>query len=154
MEDKMTEDSTLTILLVEDNPGHAKLVEKNLRRSSISNKIVMLDNGQKALDFIFREGEYSDLKENGHYLILLDLNLLVIDGYEVLNRLKNDERSSHYPIIILTTTDNPYEVSRCYNMGCNVYITKPVDYDKFTEAIRSLGLFLKIVEIPKKEKQR
>jgi CheY-like chemotaxis protein len=114
----------------------------------------MLDNGQKALDFIFREGEYSDLKENGHYLILLDLNLLVIDGYEVLNRLKNDERSSHYPIIILTTTDNPYEVSRCYNMGCNVYITKPVDYDKFTEAIRSLGLFLKIVEIPKKEKQR
>ncbi len=150
----MCEDTPLTILLVEDNPGHAKLVEKNLRRSNISNNIIVLDNGQTALDFIFCEGEYSTRSENGNYLILLDLNLPVIDGYEVLNRLKHDDRSRHYPIIILTTTDNPYEVSRCYNMGCNVYITKPVDYDKFTEAIRSLGLFLKIVAIPKKEKYR
>ncbi|MCE1248905.1 MAG: response regulator [Firmicutes bacterium] len=150
----MFEETSLTILLVEDNPGHAKLVEKNLRRSSISNKIIILDNGQKALDFIFREGEYEGMQENGCYLILLDLNLPVLDGYEVLKRMKGDERSCHYPVIILTTTDNPYEVSRCYNLGCNVYITKPVDYDKFTEAIKSLGLFLKIVAIPKKEKYR
>ncbi len=80
--------------------------------------------------------------------MLLDLNLPRLDGYQVLTRLKADERTRHIPIIILTTTDEPQEIERCYALGCNVYVTKPVEYDEFAEAIRKLGLFLSIVKIP------
>jgi CheY-like chemotaxis protein len=81
-------------------------------------------------------------------LVLLDLNLPGLDGYQVLARLKSDERTRQIPVIILTTTDDPREVERCYALGCNVYITKPVEYEQFSEAIRKLGLFLSVVKIP------
>jgi CheY-like chemotaxis protein len=83
-----------------------------------------------------------------HLLVLLDLNMPVLDGYQVLQRMKADERTKHIPVIILTTTDDPREVSKCYELGCNVYITKPVDYEQFAEAMRKLGLFLLVVMIP------
>ncbi len=147
----MEKQQPVIILLVEDDPGHALLIEKNLRRAGISNEIAVLDNGQKAVDYLFKEGEYRD----GHHplppLILLDLNLPVLDGYQVLKLIKNDERTKKIPVIVLTTTDNPHEVSRCYELGCNVYITKPVEYDRFTDAIRTLGLFLSIVKVPEEE---
>lgn len=135
------------IFLVEDDPGHARLIEKNLRRSNIMNKIIVAEDGRKALDYLFCEGEYAG---NEHYplLVLLDLNLPVLDGYQVLKRMKEDERTRRIPVIILTTTDDSREVSRCYDLGCNNYITKPVDYEQFTEAIRKLGLFLSVVTIP------
>jgi CheY-like chemotaxis protein len=81
-------------------------------------------------------------------LVLLDLNLPVLDGYQVLERMKNDERTKHIPVIILTTTDDTREVARCYELGCNVYVTKPVDYEQFSEAIRKLGLFMAVLMIP------
>jgi CheY-like chemotaxis protein len=139
------------ILLVEDDPGHALLIEKNLRRAGISNEIVVLDTGQKAVDYLLKEGTYQDALHPLPPLILLDLNLPVLDGYQVLKRIKNDERTRKIPVIVLTTTDNPHEVSRCYELGCNVYITKPVEYDQFSDAIRTLGLFLSIVKVPEKE---
>jgi CheY-like chemotaxis protein len=79
---------------------------------------------------------------------MLDLNMPVLDGYQVLERIKKDERTKRIPVIILTTTDEPREVRRCYELGCNVYITKPVDYEQFSEAIRKLGLFLLVATIP------
>jgi CheY-like chemotaxis protein len=139
------------ILLVEDDPGHALLIEKNLRRAGIANNIVTLDNGQKAVDFLFNQGDDGGNDHSAPILILLDLNLPVLDGFQVLTIIKNDERTRQIPVVMLTTTDAPHEVSRCYELGCNVYITKPVAYEQFCEAIRMLGLFLSVVKIPGKK---
>lgn len=143
----MNQHQPVTILLVEDDPGHALLIEKNLRRGGISNEIVTLDNGQKAVDFLFRKGAYAGADRAAPLLILLDLNMPVLDGYQVLTMIKASEETRHIPVIVLTTTDNPQEIARCYETGCNVYVTKPVDYDQFSNAIRMLGLFLSIVKI-------
>jgi CheY-like chemotaxis protein len=143
----MSDHQSVTILLVEDDPGHALLIEKNLRRANITNTIFKVDTGQKAIDFVFNnEGEH-----HGPLMILLDLNLPVLDGFQVLKTIKNDERTKQIPVVVLTTTDNPHEVARCYENGCNVYITKPVEYEEFSKAIQSLGLFLSIVKVPEKE---
>ena len=138
----------ITILLVEDDPGHARLIEKNLRRANIKNEIVFASNGQEAVDYLFGKGAYEGKEHAGHLLVLLDLNMPVLNGYQVLQRIKADERTKRIPVIMLTTTDDPREVARCYELGCNVYITKPVDYEQFAEAIRKLGLFLMVVMIP------
>jgi len=81
-------------------------------------------------------------------LVLLDLNLPVLDGFQVLEKMKGDPHTQPIPVIILTTTDNPQEIMRCYELGCNVYVTKPVDYEQFSEAVTKLGLFLSVVQIP------
>ncbi len=138
----------VSILLVEDDPGHARLIQKNLRRSNITNDVVTVSDGQQALDYLFAEGEYAGGERPSPLLVLLDLNLPVLDGYQVLERMKADERTRRIPVIILTTTDDAREVSRCYDLGCNVYITKPVDYEQFSDAIRKIGLFLSVVTIP------
>ena len=141
----------VTILLVEDDPGHARLIEKNLRRANIANEIITLDDGQKAVDYLLKEEGYREDRHSTPLLILLDLNLPVLDGYQVLKIIKQDERTRSIPVAVLTTTDNPQEITRCYALGCNVYITKPVDYGQFSEAIRKLGLFLSIVKVPGKD---
>jgi len=133
----------ITILLAEDDSGHARLIIKNLRRANIMNPIVTVENGQDALDYL-----YSRIDDHPLLLVLLDLNMPVLDGYQVLERMKADERTKRIPVIILTTTSDPREVDRCYDLGCNVYVTKPVNYDHFSEAIRKLGLFLSVVTIP------
>lgn len=145
----MSNAKQVTILLVEDDPGHARLVEKNLRRANIMNEIVLFSDGQKAVDFLFQQGEYTHQVDfTLPTLVLLDLNLPVLDGYQVLQRIKADERTKHIPVIILTTTNDPHEIIRCYELGCNIYITKPVEYEQFAEAIHKLGLFLSIVMVP------
>jgi CheY-like chemotaxis protein len=138
----------VTILLVEDDAGHARLIEKNLRRSNINNEIVTLTDGQQAVDYLFAQGQYGGRKRPSPLLVLLDLNMPVLDGYQVLERMKASEETKRIPVVILTTTDDAREVERCYNLGCNVYITKPVDYEQFAEAIRKIGLFLSVVTIP------
>lgn len=147
----MSKMQEVTILLVEDDPGHARLIEKNLRRSNITNDIITVSNGQQALDYLFSEGEYAGTERASPLLVLLDLNLPVLDGHQVLDRMKADERSKRIPVIILTTTDDTREVSRCYESGCSVYITKPVEYHEFADAIHKLGLFLTIVAVPNGE---
>jgi len=132
----------VTILLVEDDPGHARLIEKNLRRANITNAIVNVTDGQQAIDYLFSNGRAQSL------LVLLDLNMPVLDGYQVLERMKADERTKSIPVIILTTTNDTREISRCYELGCNVYITKPVDYEQFSDAVRKLGLFMAVLMIP------
>ncbi|MHB1296536.1 MAG: response regulator [Anaerolineae bacterium] len=135
------------ILLVEDDPGHARLIEKNLRRANITNPIQVVSDGQQALDCLIGDPSCGIEPMGGPLLVLLDLNLPVLDGYQVLQRLKSCERTRKIPVVVLTTTDDPREVSRCYDLGCSVYVTKPVDYDHFSEAIRRLGLFLSIVTL-------
>lgn len=138
----MSDIPEVTILLVEDDPGHARLIEKNLRRANLTNDIVHVTDGQQAIDYLFGNGHPSSL------LVLLDLNLPVFDGYQVLERMRRDERTKRIPVIILTTTDDTREVARCYELGCNVYVTKPMDYEQFSDAIRRLGLFMAVLMIP------
>ncbi|OGW39647.1 MAG: hypothetical protein A2Y97_02840 [Nitrospirae bacterium RBG_13_39_12] len=147
----MDKQQPITMLLVEDDAGHARLIEKNLRRGGITNEIITVENGQEAVDFLFKKGKYFGDKHTAPLLVLLDLNLPVLDGYQVLKLIKENEQTKRIPIVILTTTDNPHEVSKCYELGCNVYITKPVEYEQFSEAIRNLGLFLSIVTIPNED---
>ena len=135
-------------MLVEDNPGHARLVQKNLQRAKIGNKFVMAEDGQQAIDYFFnQDGSVRNNAQNPH-LILLDLNLPGMDGYQVLRRLKETPDTKHIPVIVLTTTDNPDELEHCYELGCNAYITKPVEYEAFSEAIQRLGLFLLVASLP------
>ena len=139
----MPEPRTL-ILLVEDDPGHARLIEKNLRRSSVTCEIVKLTDGQQTLDYLASgKGAASP-----GTVVLLDLNMPGLSGYQVLERLKAQERTRAIPVVILTTTDDSAEIKRCYDLGCNAYVTKPVDYEQFSEMIRRLGLFLTIVRAP------
>jgi CheY-like chemotaxis protein len=140
---------TIRIIVVEDDDGHATLVERNLRRAGLANPITPITrftDGQEALDYFF--GPDAGVDGYCDCVLLLDINLPRVDGVEVLRRLKSERRTATIPTIMLTTTDDPREVERCYQLGCNVYITKPVDYDTFIDAIRRLGFFLQIVKIP------
>jgi len=143
----MRMNSEVTILITEDDEGHAMLIQKNLRRAGISNTLKHFRDGQEILDFLF--GRSADkLEENKSYLLLLDIRMPRVDGIEVLRQIKNHERLKRMPVIMITTTDDPQEVNQCHALGCNNYITKPVDYNRFIEAIRQLGLFFSIVEVP------
>ena len=144
----MSKTEHVEVLLVEDDPGHARLIEKNLRRSNITNKITVIDNGNDALDYLFCKGAYGDRRSESPVLVLLDLNLPGLDGYEILRQLKAEESTRKIPVVILTTTSDQTEVERCYELGCNVFVSKPVEYKDFSEAIARLGLFLSVVAMP------
>jgi CheY-like chemotaxis protein len=143
----------LVILLAEDDDGHAYLVHQNLLDAGLANRIVHVKDGQEALDYIHCSGAYGNRVPNGPLLLLLDINMPRVDGVEVLRRLKADPKTHEFPVIMLTTTDDPREVKRCYELGCSSYVTKPVEYDRFVEAIRRLGLFLAIVQVPREDAQ-
>jgi CheY-like chemotaxis protein len=138
----------LAIVLAEDDEGHASLVRRNLKRAGIANDVTHVRDGQVALDFIRCSGAYAGRVPSGPLLLLLDINMPRVDGVEVLRQIKADERTARTPVVMLTTTDDPREVGRCYQLGCSVYITKPVAYEDFIEAIKRLGLFLAIVKVP------
>jgi CheY-like chemotaxis protein len=132
------------ILIVDDDEGHAILIRENLEAAGLRNPIEHFKDGQAVLDFFARRSP----NDQESYLILLDIRMPKIDGIEVLRRLKADATLSRVPVIMLTTTDDSREVERCYALGCNVYIQKPVDYDRFADAIRRLGQFVPLLLIP------
>jgi CheY-like chemotaxis protein len=138
----------LLIVLVDDDDGHAALVERNLKRIGVSNMILRLKDGQEALDFLNGETGAPPRNPSQPILLLLDIKMPRVDGVEVLRVLKSQPETALIPVIILTTTDDPREIQRCYELGCSVYITKPVDYKAFVDAINRLGLFLQVVRIP------
>jgi CheY-like chemotaxis protein len=135
----------VTILLIEDDPGHARLIEKNVRRAGVANDILHLADGTTAVAHLFERGEQA---KGDPLLVLLDLNLPDMSGTDILARLKADAKLKRMPVIVLTTTDDKLEIQRCYDLGCNVYITKPVEYEGFAAAIRQLGLFLSVMQVP------
>jgi CheY-like chemotaxis protein len=163
----MSHGETVSIVLIEDDDGHATLVERNLRRAGISNGFVRFRDGQQALDYFFGPApadaaagtavspavsptvsHYPAREDLTNFVVLLDLKMPRVDGFEVLRRLKESPQTAAVPVIVLTTTDDPREIARCYELGCNVYITKPVEYDAFIEAVRRLGFFLQVVKLP------
>jgi CheY-like chemotaxis protein len=143
--------SEFTILIVDDDEGHIELVRRNLRRISLSNPILVLSDGSRALDYVIRRGEFAERVPEDP-LILLDINMpSSVNGMEVLRQIKANPVTQKTPIIMLSTSDDPREVARCYELGCSVYITKPVDSLRFIEAIKRLGFFLQIVRLAKSE---
>ena len=137
-----------TILIVEDDEGHAILIRENLEMAGLKNRVQHFRDGQAILDYFFDPTGKTVRGHDGTYLLLLDIRMPKVDGIEVLRRLKADADLRKLPVIMLTTTDDTREVKRCHELGCNVYIQKPVDYDKFAEAIRRLGLFVMLLLVP------
>ena len=137
----------LTILLGEDDEGHAELVRINLERAHVINQIVHVLDGQEVLDYVRQEGRFAD-RPRVPLVAILDIKMPRLDGIETLRQLKADVRTAMIPIIMLTTTDEPREVESCYNLGCNIYITKPLEYERFCAALNELGIFLQFVSVP------
>jgi CheY-like chemotaxis protein len=142
----MNDQLPVNIVMIEDDEGHARLIEKNIRRAGISNTIHHFTDGTSALRFLYEAPEGP--VKNGPSLILLDLNLPDMSGTDILARIKSDGPLKRTPVVVLTTTDDKVEIQRCYDLGCNVYITKPVNYENFAEAIKQLGLFLSVIQVP------
>ncbi|MEI4488504.1 response regulator [Frigidibacter sp. MR17.14] len=138
----------VTIIMVEDDEGHARLIEKNIRRAGVNNEIVPFANGTAALDYILGPDRSGEATSGRYLLILLDLNLPDMTGIDILEKVKTNEHTKHLPVVILTTTDDEVEIKRCYDLGANVYITKPVEYESFANAIRQLGLFFSVMQVP------
>ena len=135
------------VLIADDDPGHVRLIEKNLTRAGLHNSIQRFQNGQDILDFLFGRGSRKRAKE-ASYLLLLDIRMPQVDGVEVLRQIKADAELRKIPVIVLTTTDDPREVEHCHALGCSNYVVKPVDYEKFAEAIKQFGLFIALVQVP------
>lgn len=138
----------VVIIIADDDAGHARLIEKNLTHVGLHNPIQRFENGQQVLDFLFCRGPGSHRQDGSAYLLLLDIRMPQVDGVEVLRQIKGDAALRKLPVIMLTTTDDPREIERCHLLGCNSYIVKPVDYDKFAEAIAQLGLYVSLVKVP------
>ncbi len=136
------------IVMIEDDEGHARLIEKNIRRAGVTNEIIAFVNGNDALSFLLG----SDGEGSGHVgdmlLVLLDLNLPDMTGMDILARIRDSVHLKSTMVIILTTTDDPREVHRCYDLGANVYVPKPMQYERFVNAIQQLGLFLSVMAVP------
>jgi CheY-like chemotaxis protein len=142
----MTRD--VIILVADDDEGHARLIEKNLRRAGLQNEIKRFADGQEILDFLFRRGNGAGRLSDTPYLLLLDIRMPKVDGVEVLRQLKADPELKKIPVSMLTTTDDPREVERCHVLGCSNYLVKPVDYERFSDAMKQLGLFISLVQVP------
>jgi CheY-like chemotaxis protein len=138
----------VTILIADDDAGHARLIEKNFTRVGLHNPIERFQNGQDVLDFLLRRGDGRKRSADKPYLLLLDIRMPKVDGVEVLRQIKQHEGLRKMPVIMLTTTDDPREVERCHALGCSNYIVKPVDYEKFAEAIAQMGLFISLIQVP------
>jgi CheY-like chemotaxis protein len=140
--------AAVTIIMIEDDEGHARLIERNIRRSGVNNEIVPFTSGTAALRYLFGNDGSGLERKKDPLLILLDLNLPDMGGIEILQRVKEDRHLKSTPVVVLTTTDDSQEIKRCYELGCNVYITKPVNYESFANAIRQLGLFFSVIQVP------
>ncbi len=140
--------AAVTIIMIEDDEGHARLIERNIRRSGVNNAIVPFTSGTAALRYLFGNDGSGLERKKDPLLILLDLNLPDMGGIEILQRVKENKHLKSTPVVVLTTTDDSQEIRRCYELGCNVYITKPVNYESFANAIRQLGLFFSVIQVP------
>jgi CheY-like chemotaxis protein len=136
------------IVMVEDDEGHARLIERNIRRAGVNNEIVPFTNGTEALAFLLGPDGSGEINSKRSLLVLLDLNLPDMTGVDILAKVKSTPYLRRSPVIILTTTDDQREIQRCYDLGANVYITKPVNYEGFANAIRQLGLFFSVMQVP------
>ena len=142
-------ENSIEILLVEDNPNDVELALHALKKNNLTNHIQVVRDGAEALEFLFGSGAYAG-REVNHTpkVILLDLKLPKVDGLEVLRRIKSDERTRLIPVVVLTSSREERDIVESYRLGVNSYITKPVDFEQFTEAVRQLGLYWLLLNQP------
>lgn len=139
----------MTIVLVEDDEGHAELVRRHLRRAGIDSPLELVPRGSEALDYVYRRGRYAERDQDLRLVVLLDINMPgELDGQDVLRRLKADPNTRSIPVVMLSTADDPHEIERCYDLGCDAFVTKPVDPDQFSDTIRRIGLLLAGASLP------
>lgn len=137
---------TRTILLIEDNPSDVALTKRALEKSRISNRLVVVEDGEEALHYLFCTGEYSDRdQQDMPTVILLDLNLPKVNGVEVLRQIRQNEKTKRLPVVVLTSSKEDMDVLACYDYGANSYICKPVDFNQFVEAVGQLGLYWLVI---------
>ena len=139
---------TLNVVLVEDDEGHATLVRRNLKRAGLVGDPVHLRDGQELLDYVYRREPWSNRSAHRSLAMILDLNMPRLGGIEVLRRLKGDADFARIPVFVLTTTDNPVEIDRCYTLGAAACLVKPVDYGAFGEMVHRLAEFLITARMP------
>jgi two-component system response regulator len=143
------------ILLVEDNPSDVGLTQRALEKSHIANELVVVDDGQEALNYLFGGDSLTGPKMNElPALVLLDLKLPKVDGLQVLRRIRADERTSRLAVVILTTSSEEQDIAQSYDLGANSYIRKPVDFRQFVEAVQHLGLYWLVMNEPAPPKKR
>jgi len=145
----MNQSEAVDILLVEDNPRDAELTIRALRKSNLANRLITVEDGAEALDFIFCRGKYAT-RDSGHppKVILLDLKLPKVSGLDVLRALKQDDRTRAIPVVVVTSSREDPDIKTAYGLGANSYVVKPVDFDAFAEAVSSLGLYWLLVNQP------
>jgi two-component system response regulator len=137
------------ILLVEDNPDDVELTRIAFAESKIANRLVVVSDGAEALDFLFARGQYADRQDQPlPSIVLLDLNLPKVDGREVLQAIRADERTRNLPVVVLTTSAEPFDVEASYALGVNSYIQKPVDFERFVWAVKQVGLYWLVLNQP------
>lgn len=149
----MCNNNEVEILLVEDNLNDAELALRALKKNNVANNIVHVIDGEEALDFIFARGKFSDRNRiNVPKVILLDLKLPKVDGLEVLKELKSHKDTKIIPVVILTSSKEEQDIVEGYNLGVNSYIVKPVEFDKFTESVKNIGLYWMLInQLPLKQ---
>lgn len=139
----------IEILLVEDNPTDAELTIRALKKENLTNNLVWVKDGAEALDFLFAKEEYAERSsEDLPKLVLLDLRMPKVDGLEVLQKIKSDERTKHIPVVILTSSKEDEDIVESYKLGVNSYVSKPVEFDEFTKAVSTLGLYWILLNKP------
>jgi CheY-like chemotaxis protein len=141
-------ENPVSILLVEDDDGHATLIQRNLRRLGVPGEVTRVRDGQEALDYLAGRTRSEGPGHGLSLVLVLDINMPRVDGVEVLRSVKSDPSTAAIPVIMLTTADDPADVDRCYRLGCAAYVTKPIPYEDFAESVKRLGNFLSIVRVP------
>ncbi len=142
--------NSVDLLLVEDNTQDAELAIRELKKHNLSNNLYHVKDGEEALDFIFATGKYADTRNVNHTpkLILLDIHMPKINGIEVLEKIKSTESTKTIPVVILTSSKEDPDIKRCYNLGANSYIVKPLNFEGFAEAIKNLGFYWLLLNQP------
>lgn len=138
----MEKGEPVTILFIEDDPAHAEITMRNFKKSRISNQIIHLSDGQQAIDYLFRQGEFSDPETSPlPHLILMDLRLPKVDGLEVLEKIRKNDNLRCIPTVVLTTSEAEVDITKAYDFNVNSYLVKPLDVDKFAAMIETFGFY-------------
>jgi len=142
--------NSVEVLLVEDNVADAELTIRELRKHNMANHLVHVKNGEEALEFIFAKGRYADTREVQYTpkMVLLDIQMPKVNGIEVLQQIKDDPRTRSLPVVILTSSKENPDIQRCYDLGANSYIVKPVNFEGFAQAIKNLGFYWLLLNQP------